>query len=215
MSRVGKAVYPCDAVGLGPRHWIVRGERMPQTPHLSDPMACLGPTVAHEHRSLPTLRDRADFPSCGVVASLLGHYPIASAPPCLGGNLPRSRPREILRQAPSRRIAGGPVRSMGGIPRVRKTKAESGRGPRRCASRRRTRSGRRSQPAHSQRLRCTLRLRRRHCGCAQRDGPPKNPRTPTRIFVGRPPGQTDFHCCLARQVVDYQLLGYLVRSLPP
>src|SRR5882762_9707336 len=50
--------------------------------------------------SLPTLRDRADFPSCGVVASLLGAYPTASAPPCLRGNLPRSRPREILRQAP-------------------------------------------------------------------------------------------------------------------
>src|ERR1700676_2417815 len=50
--------------------------------------------------SLPTLRDRADFPSCGVVASLLGIYPTASAPPCLRGNLPRSRPREILRQAP-------------------------------------------------------------------------------------------------------------------
>src|SRR5260221_8983314 len=50
--------------------------------------------------SLPTLRDRADFPSCGVVASLLGTYPTASAPPCLRGNLPRSRPRRILRQAP-------------------------------------------------------------------------------------------------------------------
>jgi len=32
--------------------------------------------------------------------SLLGHYPTASAPPCLRGNLPRSRPRRILRQAP-------------------------------------------------------------------------------------------------------------------
>src|SRR5712675_977918 len=53
--------------------------------------------------SLPTLRDRADFPSCGVVASLLGTYPTASAPPCLRGNLPRSRPRRILRQAPGRR----------------------------------------------------------------------------------------------------------------
>src|SRR6202030_3015830 len=48
---------------------------------------------------LTTRRDRADFPSCGVVASLLGHYPTASAPPCLRGNLPRSRPRGILRQA--------------------------------------------------------------------------------------------------------------------
>src|SRR5260221_9433472 len=60
--------------------------------------------------SLPTLRDRADFPSCGVVASLLGAYPTASAPPCLRGNLPRSRPRRILRQAPetfkSTRAAG-------------------------------------------------------------------------------------------------------------
>src|SRR5882762_3233908 len=64
--------------------WLPRASRAtPQTP-----------------LSLPTLRDRADFPSCGVVASLLGHYPIASAPPCLRGNLPRSRPREILRQAP-------------------------------------------------------------------------------------------------------------------
>src|SRR5260370_19297330 len=50
--------------------------------------------------SLPTLRDRADFPSCGVVASLLGIYPTASAPPCLRGNLPRPRPRQILSQAP-------------------------------------------------------------------------------------------------------------------
>jgi hypothetical protein len=64
--------------------WIPRASRAtPQTP-----------------LSLPTLRDRADFPSCGVVASLLGAYPTASAPPCLRGNLPRSRPREILRQAP-------------------------------------------------------------------------------------------------------------------
>src|SRR6266481_2293196 len=31
--------------------------------------------------SLPTLRDRADFPSRGVVASLLGYYPTSSAPP--------------------------------------------------------------------------------------------------------------------------------------
>src|SRR5258708_6897175 len=64
--------------------WLPRASRAtPQTP-----------------LSLPTLRDRADFPSCGVVASLLGAYPTASAPPCLRGNLPRSRPREILRQAP-------------------------------------------------------------------------------------------------------------------
>src|ERR1700682_714849 len=64
--------------------WLPRASRAtPQTP-----------------LSLPTLRDRADFPSCGVVASLLGAYPTASAPPCLRGNLPRSRPRETLRQAP-------------------------------------------------------------------------------------------------------------------
>src|SRR3984957_7928122 len=64
--------------------WLPRASRAtPQTP-----------------LSLPTRRDRADFPSCGVVASLLGTYPTASAPPCLRGNLPRSRPREILRQAP-------------------------------------------------------------------------------------------------------------------
>src|SRR5260370_34550872 len=50
--------------------------------------------------SQPTLRDRADFPSSIVVASLLGPSPTASAPPRLRGNLPRSRPREILRQAP-------------------------------------------------------------------------------------------------------------------
>src|ERR1700687_3595587 len=68
--------------------WLPRASRAtPQTP-----------------LSLPTLRDRADFPSCGVVASLLGAYPTASAPPCLRGNLPRSRPREILTQAPQ---AGG------------------------------------------------------------------------------------------------------------
>src|SRR6267154_2310439 len=58
--------------------WLPRASRAtPQTP-----------------LSLPTLRDRADFPSCGVVASLLGAYPTASAPPCLRGNLPRSRPCE-------------------------------------------------------------------------------------------------------------------------
>src|SRR6266436_9464296 len=65
--------------------WLPRASRAtPQTP-----------------LSLPTLRDRADFPSCGVVASLLGIYPTSPAPPCLRGNLPRSRPRGILRQAPS------------------------------------------------------------------------------------------------------------------
>jgi len=65
--------------------WLPRASRAtPQTP-----------------LSLPTLRDRADFPSCGVVASLLGIYPTSSAPPCLRGNLPRSRPRGILRQAPT------------------------------------------------------------------------------------------------------------------
>src|SRR6202043_3662178 len=64
--------------------WLPRASRAtPQTP-----------------LSLPTLRDRADFPSCGVVASLLGIDPTASAPPCLRENLPRSRPRKILRQAP-------------------------------------------------------------------------------------------------------------------
>src|SRR5882672_3506634 len=72
----------------------------PQTPHRSDPLSRHGTTVAHEQTALPTLRDRADFPSCGVVASLLGIDPTASAPPCLRGNLPRSRPRRILRQAP-------------------------------------------------------------------------------------------------------------------
>src|SRR5229473_3901799 len=102
VSRVGKAVYPCAAVGLGPRHWIVRWERMqgarrrpwwlprasratPQTPHRTDPLTRHGTTVAHEQTALPTLRDRADFPSCGVVASLLGYYPTSSAPPHLSG----------------------------------------------------------------------------------------------------------------------------------
>src|ERR1700676_3500842 len=51
--------------------------------------------------SLPTLRERADFPSFVVVASLLELGPTASAPPRLRQNLPRSRPREILRQAPA------------------------------------------------------------------------------------------------------------------
>src|SRR5712691_10930126 len=74
--------------------WLPRASRAtPQTP-----------------LSLPTLRDRADFPSCGVVASSLGIYPTSSAPPCLRGNLPRSRPREILRQAPSL-IASGQARA--------------------------------------------------------------------------------------------------------
>jgi len=61
-----------------------------------------GQAVQRRRRPSPCqpLRDRADFPSCGVVASLLGHYPTSSAPPCLRGNLPRSRPRGILRQAP-------------------------------------------------------------------------------------------------------------------
>src|ERR1700724_2808599 len=81
--------------------WLPRASRAtPQTPHRTDPLNRHGTTVAHEQRALPTLRDRADFPSCGVVASLLGTYPTASAPPHLSGKLPRSRPREILRQAP-------------------------------------------------------------------------------------------------------------------
>ena len=50
--------------------------------------------------SLPTLRDRADFASSVVVASLLGLDPTASAPPRLKRKLPRSRPRGLLRQAP-------------------------------------------------------------------------------------------------------------------
>src|ERR1700726_3923620 len=78
--------------------WLPRASRAtPQTP-----------------LSLPTLRDRADFPSCGVVASLLGAYPTASAPPCLRGNLPRSRPREILRQAPAFHAI-----PIGGVPLLR------------------------------------------------------------------------------------------------
>src|SRR5882762_3392665 len=72
----------------------------PQTPHRTDPLSRHGTTVAHEQTALPTLRDRADFPSSIVVASLLGPCPTASAPPRLRGNLPRSRPCEILRQAP-------------------------------------------------------------------------------------------------------------------
>src|SRR5260370_27008185 len=64
--------------------WIPRASRAtPQTP-----------------LALPTLRDRADFPSSIVVASLLGIDPTASAPPRLRGNLARSRSREILTQAP-------------------------------------------------------------------------------------------------------------------
>src|ERR1700737_3100301 len=50
--------------------------------------------------SLPTLRERADFSSFVVVASLLELGPTASAPPRLRKNLPRSRPRGIPRQAP-------------------------------------------------------------------------------------------------------------------
>src|SRR5580693_9116753 len=48
----------------------------------------------------PTLRDRADFASSVVVASSLGVDPTSSAPPRLKRNLPRSRPRGLLRQAP-------------------------------------------------------------------------------------------------------------------
>src|ERR1700720_1420727 len=125
VSRVGKAVYPCDAVGLGPQHRIRARERMHGRPSAPIRWPRQSSKAAYGQRSLPTLRDRADFPSCGVVlgapaprpvgpprsrrssrlpadlvASLLGHYPTSSAPPCLRGNLPRSRPREILRQAP-------------------------------------------------------------------------------------------------------------------
>src|SRR6266849_6936023 len=81
--------------------WLPRASRAtPQTPPRTDPLACQGTAVAHVQTALPTLRDRADFPSSIVVASLLGPRPTASAPPRLRGNLPRSRPREILRQAP-------------------------------------------------------------------------------------------------------------------
>src|SRR6202795_939353 len=58
--------------------------------------------------SLPTLRDRADFPSSIVVASSLGPSPTASAPPRLRGNLPRSRPREIPTQAPKPEVISLP-----------------------------------------------------------------------------------------------------------
>src|SRR5260221_9162772 len=82
--------------------WLPRASRAtPQTPQHTGPPARPNTMVALEQSALPTLRDRADFPSCGVVASLLGIDPTASAPPCLRGNLPRSRPREILIQAPA------------------------------------------------------------------------------------------------------------------
>ena len=58
------------------------------------------PRNASDALSLQTLRERADFPSFVVVASSLGLDPTASAPPRLRKNLPRSRPRGILRQAP-------------------------------------------------------------------------------------------------------------------
>src|SRR5450631_4714694 len=58
------------------------------------------PRNAADAPPLPTPRERADFPSFVVVASSLGLDPTASAPPRLRGNLPRSRPRRILRQAP-------------------------------------------------------------------------------------------------------------------
>src|SRR5882672_3366415 len=94
---------PCtgaDARRTAPAVVVLRNSRAtPQTPQRTDPPARPNTMVALEQSALPTLRDRADFPSCGVVASLLGHYPTASAPPCLRGNLPRSRPRRILRQA--------------------------------------------------------------------------------------------------------------------
>src|SRR5467141_3436871 len=88
--------------GARPRPWwLPRASRAtPQTPQRTDPPARPNTMVALEQSALPTLRDRADFPSCGVVASLLGIYPTASAPPPLSGNLPRSRPRRLLSQAP-------------------------------------------------------------------------------------------------------------------
>src|SRR5258708_21146295 len=49
----------------------------------------------------PTLRERTDLPSFVVVASSLGSNPTSSAPPRLKANPSRSRPRGILRQAPS------------------------------------------------------------------------------------------------------------------
>src|SRR6267143_1287580 len=44
------------------------------------------------------------FPLMRRCRLLIGPYPTSSAPPCLRGNLPRSRPREILRQAPGHDI---------------------------------------------------------------------------------------------------------------
>src|SRR5260370_35689222 len=83
MSRVGKERERMQGARRRP-WWLPRASRAtPQTP-----------------LSLPTLRDRADFPSCGVVASLLGYCPTSPAPPCLRRTLRRSRPRGILRQAP-------------------------------------------------------------------------------------------------------------------
>jgi len=87
---------PCGGAGMqGARRrpwWLPRASRAtPQTPQRTDPPARSNTTVAHQQSALPTLRDRADFPSCGVVASLLGIYPTSSAPPCLRGNLPAVR----------------------------------------------------------------------------------------------------------------------------
>jgi len=58
------------------------------------------PCNAADAPLLATLRDRADFPSCGVVASLLGSTQTSSAPPCLR-EICRVAPRRILRQAPN------------------------------------------------------------------------------------------------------------------
>src|SRR5882672_5365420 len=115
--------------------WVPRASRAtPQTP-----------------LSLPTLRDRADFPSCGVVASLLGYYPTSSAPPCLRGNLPRSRPRGILRQAPRDEPTpygdGALERRGGGAPFAIRRCAKRGRSALGRLERRV--AGRRAHPVHA------------------------------------------------------------------
>src|SRR5258706_2429428 len=83
VSRVGRARERMQGARRSP-WWVPRASRAtPQTP-----------------LTLPTLRTLANFASFVVVASLLGIYPTASAPPRLKRNLPRSRPRGMLGQAP-------------------------------------------------------------------------------------------------------------------
>jgi len=83
VSRVGWDLYPCEAVELGPRHWIRARERMQGARRRPWRAPRTSRATPQTPLSQPTLRTLADFPSFIVVASLLGLRPTASAPPRL------------------------------------------------------------------------------------------------------------------------------------